>query len=212
MNKTLATFILGLGVVNVTHADYQVDSQQTPTYNQQHQGSNYYNQSAQSVPTDQELAKNVRDKLSSGWFSKGYEQVQVQVNNGNVTLTGSVKTNDDKLKVEKEVRNLDGVKSLNSQLTVQEPSAKDKDKEHNQFPQDTAATPADEQLNKKIRDSVSRGVLWNSYKDIALQTSNGVVTLTGTVSSADDQQKLIADVLKVEGVRTVRSNLAVKNQ
>lgn len=85
------------------------------------------------------------------------------------------------------------------------------EKEQRQFPQDTYATPADEELNKKIRDSVSRGWLWNSYKDVTLQTSNGIVTLAGTVKNQDDQQKLVSEILKVEGVKSVKSNLTYKN-
>lgn len=122
--------------------------------------------------------------------------------------TGVVDKWDDKDKVEKEVRNIEGVRSLESHLSVREPVS-----ERNQqtFAQDTFATPADEQLNKKIRDNVSIGWLWNSYKDTALNTNNGVVTIVGVVDSPSDQQKLVTELQKIEGVKAVKSNLRIKN-
>jgi osmotically-inducible protein OsmY len=165
--------------------------------------------------SDQDIQKAIHDKLGPGWFSSGYEQVSAQVYNGNVTLQGSVKTAEDKEKVEKEIRNLNGVKNLNSQITVQDPNAQKNPNPHQgdakAFPQDTAASPADDQLNKKIRDNVSRGWLWNSYKEVRLNTNNGNVSLEGTVKSPSDQQKLVDEVQKVEGVRAVKSNLHIKN-
>lgn len=77
---------------------------------------------ASNAASDQELAKRIRDKLAAGWFTKGYENVSVQVRDGVVTLTGSVKSQSDKDKIEKEVRELEGVKTFNSQIKVEEPS------------------------------------------------------------------------------------------
>lgn len=170
--------------------------------------STSYNQ-AGTVISDQELAKKIQDKIGEGYFSKGFDQVNVQVKEGTVTLTGSVRTYDDKEKVEKEVRNIDGVRKLNSQIAVQEPNSKDK--AARDFAQDTYATPADDQLNQKIRDKVSRGILWDSYKEVILNTSNGTVTLEGFVGTVGDQQKLMTELQKIDGVKLVKSNLKIKN-
>ncbi len=56
---------------------------------------------------------------------------------------------------------------------------------------------------------MSRGWLWDSYKDIRLNTTNGVVSIEGTVDSLNDQQKLIDEIQKVEGVKSVKSNLRI---
>lgn len=157
-----------------------------------------------SVQKDQELAKKIQDKIGEGWFSRGYEKVKVEVNNGDVTLNGSVNSVSDKEKVQKEVRNIDGVKKLTSNLTVEQ---KDHSKVANKFPQDTFATSADEQLNKKIRENVSEGWVWDSYKGVSLNTNHGVVTLKGTVKNVDDAQKLVKEVQKIDGVKEVKSNL-----
>lgn len=76
-----------------------------------------------------------------------------------------------------------------------------------QFPQDTFATPTDKVLNTKIRENTSIGHLWNSYKGVKLNTTNGVVTLEGTVDSIKDQQKLVDAIKKIDGVKTVNSSL-----
>lgn len=154
---------------------------------------------------DQELARRVRDKIHHGWFDKGFDQIQVDVKNGIVTLKGEVATQEDKDKIEREARNIDGVKGLNSKIKVMQSS-----KEIREFPQDTYGSSLDDQLNKKIRDAVSIGWFDVDYKSVSLHTSNGVVTLEGTVDSLHDEQKLVSEVQEVEGVKEVKSNLKIE--
>lgn len=224
-----AILAMGISFSNVALADYS--NQSNSGYSQNSYGNRGTSENNQS---DEELTKKIQDKIGPGWFSRGYEGVNVQVNNGNVTLTGSVKSWDEKEKLDKEVRDMDGVRNLNSQVTIQEDNSHDnrenrgylsdskgyssdnkgyysKDRD-NKFPQDTYASPMDEQLNKKIRDKVSRGWLWNSYKDVTLNTNNGIVTLEGSVGSPSDQEKLIGEIQKVDGVKSVRSNLHFSNR
>jgi osmotically-inducible protein OsmY len=166
--------------------------------------------------SDADLTQKIRDKLAGGWFSEGYDQVTVRVYNGDVTLGGSVKTQADKEKVEKEIRNLDGVRNVNSSIAIMDRSSENRDsrfaqpQDSNRFAQDRFATPADQQLNRKIRDKVSSGIIWDSYKEITLNTNNGVVTIEGFVADFRDQQDLLDKIQKVDGVRAVRSNLSVK--
>lgn len=189
---------------------YEIDIKENPNQNpNQYQNSRYQNSNTDQA-SDQELAKKVQDKINSGWFSKRYADVVAKVVNGNVTLSGQVKTWDDKAKLEEDIRNMKNVSSLNSQITVQEQNSMEKPKA--KFSQDRAMSPADEQLNKKIRENISSGWLWTSYKDIGLNTSNGVVTLEGSVDSLKDQQKLINEIQKIDGVRSVKSNLRIQNR
>ena len=44
---------------------------------------------------------------------------------------------------------------------------------------------------------------------IDVETAQGVVTLTGTVRSADEEQQAIQTARKIEGVRDVRSKLQI---
>jgi osmotically-inducible protein OsmY len=157
--------------------------------------------------SDAELTKRIQDKLNPGWFSQGYQGISVNVKNGKVTLKGTVDTQIDKEDLEKDIRNMEGVRSLDSQLSVQEPG-KAEDREENRYPQDTYSNKADQQLNLKIRDKIS-GILWDSYKDVSLNTKNGVVVLEGRVSNLKDQQSLMNKIQKIEGVKSVKSNLRI---
>ena len=157
---------------------------------------------------DQKLTKDIRDKLSSGLFSKGYEQVNIDAKNGTVTLTGNVQTQSDKDKVEKEVRNMSGVRSLNSRIVIVEKSTI----QPNQNTKDSYASPADQQLNMKIRDKIT-GWFWDSYPNVSLDTASGIVVLEGFVETPKDQQDLMTELRKIEGVKTIKSNLKInKNQ
>jgi osmotically-inducible protein OsmY len=155
-----------------------------------------------TVQTDEKLTKDIKDKVSSGWFIQGYDQVIVNVKNGHVTLDGTVQTADDKIKVEKEVRNMDGVRSLTSNIKPVEAGKK----VATTHPQDTASTSADEQLNLKIRDQIS-GWIWDSYDGVSLNTANGVVELRGQVNDLKNQQDLMNKIQDVEGVKSVKSSL-----
>jgi osmotically-inducible protein OsmY len=73
---------------------------------------------------DKDLAKKVQDKINAGWFSKRYANVVAKVVNGKVTLTGDVKTTQDKSRIEEEVRNVKGVTSVDNQIIVKDLSNK----------------------------------------------------------------------------------------
>lgn len=119
------TMACGIALTTLANADYSNrDSHYDSNYYSDRDSRNYgenYNRGErhESGNPDQDLAKKIRDKIGSGWFRKGYDDVQVQVRNGNVLLQGTVKTWEDKEKVEKEVNKIHGVKSVNSQISVQ---------------------------------------------------------------------------------------------
>lgn len=159
--------------------------------------------------SDSTIMGDVKDVIGPGVISSGYENVKATVNDGNVVLTGSVKTQGDKEKIEKKIRDIDGVDRVDSQITVQEMSTKAN--ATNDFSKDIAANSADKQLNEKIRDKVSRGWLWDSYKDVTLNTNDGVVTLEGQVGKTSDQEKLVNEIQKIEGVKSVNSRLVIKD-
>lgn len=99
-----------------------------------------------------------------------------------------------------------------SDASHQSRDSKAMNKEQKEFPQDRYASPEDMRLNKAIRDEISRGWLWDSYKDISLNTVNGIVNVEGTVNNAKDEEKIIKKIQKIEGVRSVNSHLQVKNK
>lgn len=77
------------------------------------------------------------------------------------------------------------------------------------YPRDTYATPADQDINMRIRKKFS-GWFSDDYKDIMLHTDNGMVTIDGYVDSENDRQKLTDKIRKIEGVRNISNNTQVK--
>jgi osmotically-inducible protein OsmY len=75
------------------------------------------------------------------------------------------------------------------------------------FHKDKFVTPADDQLNKKIRATVINA----SFSEVILNTNNGDVTLEGFAIKASNEKDLVRDIQKIEGVKTVKSNLKIKN-
>lgn len=201
----------------------------------------YFNRNAQTnaatadtfnSDADRALGQRIRDAIKGGWFSKGYEQVSLDVNNGIVTLKGFVISLDDKKKVENAVKDVNGVNNVNNQLTVQanqdnassmrnanvnqantdDDDEDDDDEDDNDYPQDRAATDADRRLNNKIRDAISNGWFAKKFETLVIRTDKGTVTIEGVVESFDDQRKLNDEIRKVEGVRSVNNNVQVKNK
>lgn len=175
--------------------------------------------------SDEEIAKEVHEAVSSNWLSSGYPDVTFDVNNGTVNLRGFVKTAEEKTKLESAIKKIDGVKQVNNEISVGEAKTANNGKKNAYFatsetkiqktektyPQDTAATDADRQINSKLRSKLS-GWFTTGYETIVLNTSNGVVTITGFVEKTDDIQKINKDAKNIEGVKTVNNNVNVKKK
>ena len=118
------------------------------------------NASMPKVVSDTDIINSIRNTLSSGWFSKGFQDVTFDVYNGEVNLKGSVDSLDDKIKVEQGVKKIDGVKQVNNQIGIVGTNAKGytesqlKDSEK-KYPQDYASSEQDRQLNAKIHDKLA---------------------------------------------------------
>lgn len=75
----------------------------------------YYVKSAADRKLEERIRKNLR-----GWLISGYEgQIKFDVSNGNVTLNGFVGSKWDKDEIENKVRHVEGVHSINNQITIQ---------------------------------------------------------------------------------------------
>ena len=116
----------------------QYDYQQQPSRNQYDQNQPYYQQqgnrsygvdqntndyrnqqsSNQRTVSDQAINKKIQDKLSPDWLSKGFKNISYDVNNGTVTLKGSIDTLENKNTIEESVRKIDGVKQVNNQIQI----------------------------------------------------------------------------------------------
>jgi osmotically-inducible protein OsmY len=87
-------------------------------YSQNQQGYGYNQSGGNATQNDQQLTSKIQDSLRSAFSSK-YNNVNATVNNGNVTLTGTVASQDDRNSLEEKVRGITGVQNINNQVRVQ---------------------------------------------------------------------------------------------
>lgn len=186
---------------------------------QQNNGNTYgyRNGDSQKIVSDQDISNKIKPILSAGWFTNGHENVSYDVNNGNVNLSGSVDSTDNKNKVEESVRKIDGVKQVNNQISVVpkvNPAYTDEQLQKNEkkYPQDAASSYEDRQLNAYIRERLSGGWFSKNYDTIQLRTANGVVVISGTLDKPDDIQKINDLLIDIPGARTVNMQIRANNR
>jgi osmotically-inducible protein OsmY len=160
--------------------------------------------------TDELLRNNLYKLLEEGWFNRGYQQITVEVTDGNVILRGTVETWDDRNDIDEEIRKVNGVNSLNNLLIVKGKTYIEKD--YNPFPQDEYNTAKDQYLTDQIRSKLRSGWLFGDYNDIQVNTERGVVTLEGSVGNRADEREIISEIQKIEGVHSVYSHLQIHPQ
>ncbi len=187
--------------------------------NQQENNNDYRSQDNdnQRTRSDQEISKKIQMMLNSGWIVKGFKHVSFDVNNGEVILRGAVDTLESKNKIEKVVREIEGVRQINNQLTIIKESLvayseSQLQSSEKKYPQDIAWTSLDRQINAKIRDKLSSGGLSKEYEVLEIRTTNGIVVISGLIDKREDIQRMTDEVKEVEGVRSISTQLTVNGE
>ncbi|AMJ98858.1 MULTISPECIES: BON domain-containing protein [Alteromonas] len=136
--------------------------------------------------------------------------INTDVKNGNVVLTGKVENSVDKKLAEELVANIDGVTSVDNKLTIV--SDKDMEGDMSDDMEDTVDEGTSELTDAKIATVIKTRLLMDtdiSGFDIDVDVENGVVTLTGDVDS-DAERDLAVEIAKnASDVKDVESNLRV---
>lgn len=136
--------------------------------------------------------------------------INTDVKNGNVVLTGKVENSVDKKLAEELVANIDGVTSVDNKLTVV--SDKDMEGDMSDDMEDTVDEGTSQLTDAKIATVIKTRLLMDtdiSGFDIDVDVENGVVTLTGDVDS-DAERDLAVEIAKnASDVKDVESNLRV---
>ncbi|CAD5270361.1 Transport-associated protein [Alteromonas sp. 38] len=139
--------------------------------------------------------------------------INTDVNNGNVVLTGKVDHSVDKKLAEELVSNIDGVMSVDNQLSVIE--EKDMDEMASNM-SDDAESEYDEQTgtltDAKIATVIKTRLLMDSDIsgfDIDVDVEAGNVTLTGNVDSDAERQLAVEIAKNASDVKNVEDNLQV---
>ncbi|MFT2089873.1 BON domain-containing protein [Paraglaciecola sp. 2405UD69-4] len=127
--------------------------------------------------------------------------INTDVQNGTVILTGKVDTSVDKALAEELVSSLDGVEEVENELTIVSPEP-----------------DADDEMMQDLKDSkvetvVKTRLLFESEVsglDIEVEVDEGVVTLAGTVTTDSERQLAIAIAENTEDVSKVVNKLTLE--
>lgn len=139
--------------------------------------------------------------------------INTDVKNGDVILTGKVENSVDKKLAEELVANIDGVMSVDNKLTVIED--RDMDSMTSKMSDDMEEgyeEGASELTDAKIATVVKTRLLMDtdiSGFDIDVDVENGVVTLTGIVDSDAEEDLAIEIAKNASDVKNVENNLTV---
>lgn len=143
------------------------------------------------IKNDNDLAEEIVKALR--WnYSVPDEKIKVKVEDGYVTLDGSVSWDYERVAARREVAGIIGVKGITNNLSL-ESAAKDS-------------------LEKNVIDeAISRH--WSlSADDIYVRVKNNTVTLTGTVDSLYQRDEAEKIAWKTPGVQSVENQLEVEHK
>ncbi len=124
--------------------------------------------------------------------------LNVDTNNGVVTLHGKVESEAAKALAERETRKLDGVKQVKNLLQVVPKPARE------------VSNDTDEVIQDRVEDVLDKDPMLKDSSISIASVSKGVVLLTGTASSVEAHLKAVEAAHAVKGVRRVSSNVKVK--
>lgn len=123
--------------------------------------------------------------------------INVDTNNGFVTLFGIVPTAQAKLAAENAARKVDGVRNLENQIEVVADAKRE------------TVDAKDSDVQKDVKKELGRVA---AFKKIDVETKNGVVRLTGTVNDTMDQLSAVTVARSVNGVRAVQNELKMNSK
>lgn len=140
--------------------------------------------------SDAQIQGKLAEKFS---HDKALQDVHAAVQEGAVTLQGSVPLYQDKLKAEKEARKAGHVSSLRDLVQVAGPEV------------------SDAALAKKLANSLAyeRVGYGNAFNAVSAGVNRGVVTLTGVVRTPTDEAAYLDLVQRTPGVKDVVNKIEV---
>lgn len=151
--------------------------------------------------SDEEIGQEIFNTLKSGWFSKGYDKVTFEINNGRVMLLGRVEKLDDKNNIEKSLRKIEGIREINNQIAIAGEKSSD-----------NMVMRSDKEIDKDIKNMIKSNASGKESDKIAFAVNNGVVTITGSVNSANDKMKIEKKLLKINGIKKIDNRLTVNEK
>ena len=205
------------------HAD-SIANAEAPSqgYYIKQENSQSANAKDQNAGPDSLVQHKIEEGLKSNYLRKNYENVIVRVYSGNVTLSGSVETEQDRQEVESRVRAIKGVKNINDQIRVA-PSENKVSLNENKRRSNIAiaevdgskvetsktTTVADHDLKKQVDDALKSNYVKKNYDTVIVTVTNGVVTVSGLIEEEKDRQEIRDRIQKIDGVSNINDRLQV---
>jgi osmotically-inducible protein OsmY len=148
-------------------------------------------QTAAATRYDNQIQTAVTQKLAP---KNQFHDVQSSVEDGIVTLTGTVDLYQRKLDAAKLARKTSSVQGVRNLITVAAPSV------------------SDEQLQQKLAQKLTyvRAGYDNTFDYFALGVKDGVVTVTGQDRTGVGRDEALADIHNMPGVKDVIENISVE--
>jgi osmotically-inducible protein OsmY len=141
-------------------------------------------------PNDQKIQQDVDKVLRD---KKAWKDVRASVDDGVVTLNGSVPLYSDKAKLEQKIAKRKNVAELRDQLEIAGASASD--------------LQLQDKLAKRLR--YDREGLGSVFNNLTLNVQDGVATVGGTVRTPVDKESALFDVGNTPGVKKVVDQIKV---
>lgn len=153
------------------------------------------------VVDDASITAAVKSKLLWSTYTDGMD-TKVESRNGVVTLTGTAGNAESRELANMLARNTQGVRAVDNQLTVS--AGKSKTAETKAAVKDAGQSVSDTWITTKVRSTylMSNNI---QSRDIDVTTSEGVVTLSGTVQSAAEKALAVELARNIKGVTRVTS-------
>jgi hyperosmotically inducible periplasmic protein len=162
--------------------------------------------------SDPGITTAVKTKLAADDTVKAY-QINVDTSNRVVTLKGEVDTEAAKARAVEVARATDGVRDVVDAMTVKTATTPTTGESAMDRARDTTSAVGDALSDAGITTKVKTKLLADSDVGglkIDVDTSNGIVTLTGNVSSATEKRKAIDIAKGTDGVKSVKDKLKIE--
>ena len=153
--------------------------------------------------SDQQIRQRVEEELTNTWISTSYDNVKIEVNDGNVSLSGIVEGKGDLREVEDRIKGIPGVKVVRNQLQIMSSRNGEAKAGHQ-------GNVSDSDIRKKVDEQLNNTWVTQSYPDVEVEVSEGMVTLKGIVDSEGDLEEVEERITSVPGVRIIRNRLHVQ--
>ncbi len=169
--------------------------------------------------TDAGITTNVKSKMAADDNVKAY-QIDVDTSNGVVTLSGDVDSSLAKERAEQIARNTDGVRDVVDNITVTataptgglrddiEREGREATNEVESAAERAGTAVGDAAITSAVKAKFLADSSVSGLK-IDVDTSDGVVTLTGNVASKAEADRAVTMARGTEGVTRVVNNLRV---